>query len=339
MNLFNNDIARLLLETCRYTYAASFPDVASIKDKQEALAWMNQKEVPESIMLLDDGGIPATSVACVVAYEGMNIVAYMGTKTEFKTIGETADSIADWIQNLEVLPVPFRLTAEQLGQEYVDKNDLGGRVHHGFLEELCAVQAKVVRELLKHDGKNRPLYVTGHSQGGAEAALATRAFVAGGFPVAATYTFAAPRSGDAAFAQSIPETVPVHRIEFGNDIVPHAPPLQLTMGVRALVWAMQTCLPLPEHGKRLLNTIQRVTANAKFVGIGRLCYGSAETKTFQVGLSAQQESGMFFSRLRRLVLNQSHWGEHHHLAGTTEEVKAGIRGNYTALVSDYEMSA
>ena len=107
MNLFNNDIARLLLETCRYTYAASFPDVASIKDKQEALAWMNQKEVPESIMLLDDGGIPATSVACVVAYEGMNIVAYMGTKTEFKTIGETADSIADWIQNLEVLPVPF----------------------------------------------------------------------------------------------------------------------------------------------------------------------------------------------------------------------------------------
>lgn len=174
-------------------------------------------------------------------------------------------------------------------------------------------------ELLKHDGLNRPLYVTGHSQGGAEAALATRAFIAGGFPVAAAYTFAAPRPGDAAFAQSIPETVPIHRIEFGDDIVPHAPPLQLTMTVRALVWAMQTWLPLPEHGKRLLDIIKRDTANAKFVGIGSLCYGSAETKKFQVGLSAVQENGMFFRRLRRLILNPSHWGEHHHLTGTTAD--------------------
>ena len=165
MSTFDRDIARFLLEVCRYTYAASFPDKASVKDKQEALAWINQKGIPESIVLVDDGGIPVTSVACVVAYAGMNIVAYMGTKTEFKSVGETADSIADWIQNLEVLPVPFRLTAEQLGQEHPDKNSLGGLVHHGFLEELCAVQAKVVRELLKNDGRNRPLYVTGHSPG------------------------------------------------------------------------------------------------------------------------------------------------------------------------------
>lgn len=58
---------------------------------------------------------------------------------------------------------------------------------------------------------------------GAEAALATRAFAAAGFNVAATYTFAAPRSGTIAYANSI--TTPVFRIEYGDDLVPHLPPM------------------------------------------------------------------------------------------------------------------
>ena len=43
-------------------------------------------------------------------------------------------------------------------------------MHEGFLEELRTVQAKIVLELFRNGGRERPVYVTGHSQGGAEAA-------------------------------------------------------------------------------------------------------------------------------------------------------------------------
>ncbi|WP_306423197.1 hypothetical protein [Desulforhabdus sp. TSK] len=137
------------------------------------------------------------------------------------------DSGKDWTQNFEAVPVPFALTSKQLGEGHprdVDKDNLGGEVHQGFLDELAAVQDQVVAELLKRGDRSLPVYVTGHSQGGAEAALATRALLAGGFNVVSTYTFAAPRPGNLEFTKSIPADVPVHRIECGDDIVPHLPP-------------------------------------------------------------------------------------------------------------------
>jgi hypothetical protein len=93
-----------------------------------------------------------TSVACIASYPDRNIVAYMGTKTQFDTIDNAIASSKDWTQNFEARPVPFKLTSEQLGNGHpqnVDKDNLGGRVHEGFFEELCAVQDKVVAKLLE----------------------------------------------------------------------------------------------------------------------------------------------------------------------------------------------
>ena len=67
----------------------------------------------------------------------------------------------------------------------------------------------------------------------AEATLATAAFVRAGFKVAATYTFAAPRSGDLKFKESI--QTPFFRIEYGNDIVPHLPPVAIRQGLITLL--------------------------------------------------------------------------------------------------------
>ena len=92
-------------------------------------------------------------------------------------------------------------------------------MHKGFANQLHLIYPKLMTELKKEPAK--PIYITGHSQGGAVAAIATKAFVNDGLPVAATYTFAAPRSGDATYASSI--TTAVHRLEFGDDIVPHVP--------------------------------------------------------------------------------------------------------------------
>jgi Lipase (class 3) len=328
MPTFDQRLARLLLEICRYTYAATFR--SDVKDRDDALTWINEAGTPLAMELLNDETPVPTSVACVVAYPDKNVVSYMGTKTKFDAFAEALTSSQDWAQNFRAAPVPFKLTAQQLGL----KQDitLGGRVHKGFLEELCAVQRKVIQALSKHGGRDRPLYVTGHSQGAAEAALATRAFLAGGYPVAAAYTFASPRPGDGAFVRSIPEELPFYRIEFGDDVVPHLAPALLSPRIRKMAQQFQRLMLLPPKVKNLL---ELVAEDFGFVGAGRLCYGSHETGRLRVNVSADQESSLFESRLRQLVFNAENWAEHHHLAGTTKEVGAGGKGNYTALVSKF----
>lgn len=78
---FDRVFARLLLEICRFTYAAGFNDVNNVPDKQDALDWINKiggHTTDESIILRGS----STPVACIASYPDRNIVAYMGTKTQ-----------------------------------------------------------------------------------------------------------------------------------------------------------------------------------------------------------------------------------------------------------------
>jgi triacylglycerol lipase len=337
MPTFDPQFSRLLLEICRFTYAAGFDDAVNAADKKDALNWIKNVGgllTREPVILHGS----STSVACVAAYPDRNVVAYMGTKTQFDTLDNAIASIEDWFQNFEHLLVPFKLTSEQLGPGYptnTDKNNLGGKVHQGFLEELRSVQGLLVEELLKNGGRSRPVYVTGHSQGGAIAALATRALLAGGFPVVSTYTFAAPRPGNAVFAASIPAMLPVHRIEFGDDIVPHVPPTVISKEALAIVDGLKLFPLLPDHVQKLLDFVKLANKKNGFTPVGRLCYGSQKTKALRIDLSAEQEAALFPDRMWSLIRHPDHWADHHHLVGTADDVKKGIKGNYTALVSEF----
>jgi len=339
MMTFDREFARLLLEICRFAYATGFNDHENDKDKQDALNWIRNIEgltTTEPITLKGS----KTSVACIAAYPDRNIVAYMGTKTQFNTLENTRASIEDWSQNFEALLTPFKLGSAQLGTDHptnIDKDNLGGLVHKGFLEELAAVQYRVVEELLIHGGRNRPVYVTGHSQGGAEAALATRALLAGGFPVVSTYTFAAPRTGNLEFTQSIPATLPIHRIEFGDDIVPHLPPTLISEEEQKIVNALEQLPFVATEVRELLTLLQHGNSKNSFMGLGRLCYGSHKTQALRVDMSREQERELFYDRLWSLARHPERWAEHHHLVGTKGDVSKGIKGNYTALVSDYQL--
>jgi triacylglycerol lipase len=337
MNTFDRAFARLLLEVCRYTYAAAFNDTHNAAAKQDALGYITKLgglATPEPILLR--GGL--TSVASVAAYPDRNVVAYMGTKTQFDTLDNVQASIADWQENLETLQVPFSLGEDQLGAGHpagINPLDLGGLVHRGFLAELKLVQAQVVAELLKRGGRGRPVYVTGHSQGGAEAVLATRALLAGGFPVAGTYTFAAPRVGDGVFVKSIPATLPFHRLEFGDDIVPHVPPILAGTEAKAIIKGLKLLPFLPDTARRLLDFAGAASSGNAFAVAGRLAYGSTKTLALRVGLSADEEGKLFYDRLWSLVRHPERWAEHHHLDGTAEDIRNHRKGNYTALVSEY----
>ncbi len=71
-----------------------------------------------------------------------------------------------------------------------------GRVHRGFLEAWQSVEKQVVYYLKKWQTPDTKLWVTGHSLGGALAAVATISLEAQGFEVSGLYTFGQPRVAD-----------------------------------------------------------------------------------------------------------------------------------------------
>ncbi len=90
----------------------------------------------------------------------------------------------------------------------------GGRIHAGFLQGLNSILPSL-RRVLRHVGA--PLYLTGHSAGGALASLA-------GTTIAnrLTMSFGAPRLGDRAFAKGVSGLI---RVVHAEDLVPKTPPV------------------------------------------------------------------------------------------------------------------
>jgi triacylglycerol lipase len=110
----------------------------------------------------------------------------------------------------------------------VSKIDLEGRVvsvsvHSGFYNAFAKVEGQV-RDLLNKT-KNKPIYLTGHSLGGALALVASAALGISeefGDRIAAVYTFGAPRVAQGNFSDVI--KAPHYRVVNSGDIVPLVPP-------------------------------------------------------------------------------------------------------------------
>ncbi len=128
---------------------------------------------------------------------GMAVLAFRGTQ-----------QVKDWMTNLDAVTTPVSSSGgEQLG-----------KVHKGFNEAFLSVSDRI-DELLKGD-EDLPLFITGHSLGGALATLAT--WYRSGESLAACYTFGAPRVGDAGLMDRF--RTPIYRIVNGIDPVPFVPP-------------------------------------------------------------------------------------------------------------------
>lgn len=104
----------------------------------------------------------------------------------------------------------------------------GARVHTGFFQAYWPIRDAMfefVRRAIA--AKPRPIYVTGHSLGGALALMATAELANDDDAtvrdcVAACYTFGCPRAGDASFDTYV--KAPLYRITNGVDLVPAIPP-------------------------------------------------------------------------------------------------------------------
>ena len=145
-------------------------------------------------------GTHPTEVAIFRA-PGFDVLAFRGTQLD-----SPAGFLRDVLIDASVpLPLPWPPHA--------------GRVHGSIGRELIRVWPKIEERLLALPDP-QPLFFTGHSLGGAMATLASA--VSRKRTPRATYTFAAPRVGDATFVASI-QPVPLHRVENVHDPIPMVP--------------------------------------------------------------------------------------------------------------------
>lgn len=101
----------------------------------------------------------------------------------------------------------------------VECGEYDGRVHRGFSYALQRAWHKV--EAILDEIQDKPLFLTGHSMGGALAMLAgCRLAKAGRSPIA-VYTYGAPRVGDPNFCAGY--ALPTYRVVNRLDLVPELP--------------------------------------------------------------------------------------------------------------------
>jgi hypothetical protein len=99
-------------------------------------------------------------------------------------------------------------------------------LHGGFGAALASVWPQVAQALSGAD--DRPLFILGHSLGGALAVLAAdRVARELGRAPRAVYTFGMPRAGGAEFAGRYALHAVTYRLLHGDDIVPSVPPSEL----------------------------------------------------------------------------------------------------------------
>lgn len=140
----------------------------------------------------------------LVKVPGATILAFKGTVCETSMKG-----VSDWLTNFEIEMVPWK----------------EGHVHKGFLNHYLSIADDILTHLYGEEN----VWLTGYSQGGAVAGIATSEF-----PdlFQGIYTFEAPRFCDIKYAEMVGRKwgQKYVRIEMDDDIVPHVPFLMPDFG-------------------------------------------------------------------------------------------------------------
>ena len=141
------------------------------------------------------------------------VVAFRGTlPLETDTWDDFWESIMDWLNDADAVPVKV---------SYAD-----GLVHQGFADSLESLWNQLIPTVRNLAKSGKPVFVTGHSKGGALASLASiRLLREEKIKPAAVYTYGSARPGDDPFADSYDKLISENwRFENTDDIVPHLPP-------------------------------------------------------------------------------------------------------------------
>jgi len=102
-------------------------------------------------------------------------------------------------------------------------DDSSVSVHHGLYEEYEMYKDRVLDFISRNSDSHKEIFITGHSSGAAVAMFLAYDLMISG-QMCTVFTLGKPRIGNAAFGESIDESLMTHyRITHSNDIVPHLP--------------------------------------------------------------------------------------------------------------------
>ncbi|MGO4181344.1 lipase family protein [Paenibacillus sp. MCAF9] len=139
----------------------------------------------------------------VLTSERASVLAFRGS-----------NSAVDWVSDFIAQQTTYRPV----------KN--AGLTHKGFTDIYMSARTQII-EIINQLPQGRPLFITGHSLGGALATLAALDLANNtAFTDPIIYTYGAPRVGDPKFASSYNASIGTHwRFQNEFDIVPHLPTL------------------------------------------------------------------------------------------------------------------
>lgn len=103
-----------------------------------------------------------------------------------------------------------------------------GQIHTGFRDAFNHVRREIEEEIIKDEYSDKPIFITGHSLGGALATVATKYLTHKG-GIAACYTFGSPRVGNDDWVNNI--KTPIHRVVNAADCVTMLPPGDVPISV------------------------------------------------------------------------------------------------------------
>jgi len=123
------------------------------------------------------------------------------------------------------------------------KCDTSGNIHSGFKLAYEEVAMDIQSTLNQREFTNKPLFITGHSIGGALATIAAKKLNHTG-GIASCYTFGSPRVGDEDWISNI--KTPLYRVVNASDCVTMMPPGSDT--ISAVAWLLGF---IPQIGKNI----------------------------------------------------------------------------------------
>ena len=197
-------------------YLATACDLAYLPQDRGPAEFASQLGLKANLISVDN------SQCYVCENDQVIVLAFRGSE-----MPNSIDGFKDWLltnaKNFLIQP------AGKIGTDFVAAG-VGARFHKGFMEALeeiwepmfQAIDAAVAK-------KDRPLFITGHSLGGALALLAAWRLQRQMIPIHNVYTFGAPMVGDQIAAKAFEKEFPnrIYRYVDGGDMVPRLPTVSM----------------------------------------------------------------------------------------------------------------
>jgi pimeloyl-ACP methyl ester carboxylesterase len=204
---------RLLAKACDLAYQGESEGVARFRDELGMQARLISVDNTQAYVAGDSGSL---------------VVAFRGSQSP-----TSLDGLKDWLltnaNNLLIVP------EGRIGTDFAAAG-VGARFHRGFMGALAEVWAPLLAAVQEEQGTaERPLWVTGHSLGGALALLAAWRFERQFIQVHEVVTFGAPMVGNGEAARALDAAFAgrVHRYVDVEDPVPLLPSMSLVANVYA----------------------------------------------------------------------------------------------------------